>query len=192
VVLSKRERYIGIATGLILGLLLLLKVVIDPLLDQSSVLSSQIVGAENDVKKGTDLITLSARANQNWTTLAGQVRKDASEAQSQLERNVRDWAAESGVSLASIKPERSEKEKDFFKLTFRATCTGSMSQVGRFLYRIQTATMPVRITELSLNSRKDGSDDLSLSVAIATIYLGTPDAPRSVASAHAGGGEEMQ
>ena len=53
-----------------------------------------------------------------------------------------------------------------------------MSQVGRFLYRIQTATVPVRITDLTINSRKEGTDDLAVQLGIATIYL-PPDTDKT-------------
>ena len=52
--------------------------------------------------------------------------------------------------LASIKPERTEKEKDFQKLIFRATGTGGMAQVGRFLHHIQAADMPIRANEIKV------------------------------------------
>jgi hypothetical protein len=86
--------------------------------------------------------------------------------------NVRDWASEAGLNLASVNPQRAERERDFQKLTFRATATGGLGQIGRFLYKIQNASMPVRITDLSISSHgREGNDDLSLSLAIATIYL---------------------
>src|SRR5439155_8080354 len=175
-------------TGGVLGLVMLLELVVFPMWDQRTVLSGKIQAAKADVQKSTNLIELSERSNRNWATVAGSVRKDASEAESQVLHNVRDWANETGINLASIKPERNEKEKDFQKLIFRATGTGSMAQVGRFLHRIQTASMPIRITDLTISSRKDGVDDLSLSVAIATIYV-APEADKSgrpVGSASAG------
>ena len=112
-------------------------------------------------------------ASRKWSEISGHaLRADASQAESQLLNSVRDWAQEAGMSLSSVNPLRSnEKEKDFYKTTFRATGGGSMAQVGRFLWRIQTSTIPVRITELTINSRKDGADDLNVSISIATIYL---------------------
>jgi len=179
VVLSKRERYIGIAAGAVVGLLVLDKIIISPLLEQRAALGAQIDIGEADLKKSTDLVDLSVRANNNWATLAPQVKKDASEAESQVLHSVRDWASEAGINLASVTPQRAEHEKDFYKLTFRATGTGTMAQVGRFLYRIQNASMPARVTDLSISARgREGIDDLSISVAIATIYF-SPDADKA-------------
>ena len=169
-VLSKRERYIGIITGIVLGALTLDRFIVSPLLDQMGELNTKISKTRNDLTTATDLIDLSQRAKAKWATMSrGAVRSDPIEAD-QIVNNVSDWAREAGMSLSSVKPERDEKEKDFNKKTFRATGAGSMSQLGRFLYRIQTATVPVRITDLSITTRKEGSDDLSISLGVATIY----------------------
>jgi hypothetical protein len=45
-----------------------------------------------------------------------------------------------------------------------------MAQISRFLWRIQAATIPVRITDLQITSHKEGTDDLALVLGIGTIY----------------------
>ena len=108
--------------------------------------------------------------------------RDESLAEGTILNDVRDWAQEAGMNLSSFKPERlPEKESDFYKISFRATGSGQMSQLARFLNRIQTATIPIRITDLSITSRKEGTDDLSISVGLATIYL-APDADKALHS----------
>ena len=178
-VLSKRERYIGIATGALLGVVGLQYFIVGPMLDRRASLAAQIKVTEGELKKHNDKIDLSRRANNNWVALAPGVFKDASDAESRVLHSVRDWAADAGVNLASINPQRGEPEKDFVKLTFRATGTGQMRQIGQFLYKIQNATIPVRITDLSVSARsREGVDDLSISVAIATIYF-APNADKA-------------
>jgi hypothetical protein len=46
-----------------------------------------------------------------------------------------------------------------------------MGQIGRFLYRLQTANIPVRIVDMTINSRRDGADDLAIVLGVSTIYL---------------------
>jgi len=180
-VLSKRERYIGIATSAVLGLVFLLKLVLFPLQDQRIELADKIDTAKRDLARIDEKVKLAEGARRNWSTLSGgHLRRDESEAESSMYTNIRDWAAAAQLGLASVKPERApEKEKDFYKLTFRVTANGGMGQIAQFLYRVQTASMPVRVTDLSISSRKEGVDDLTLSVAIATIYPAAPDASKS-------------
>src|SRR5207244_11753494 len=90
-----------------------------------------------------------------------------------------EWAQDAAMSLSSVKPDRQpEKIGDFYRISFRATGTGQMSQISRFLYHLQTTNLPVRITDLTLTTRKEGADDLTLSLGIATIYL-APEADKS-------------
>src|SRR5215212_1921847 len=167
------------------------------MLDQRASLAAQIKVTEGELKKHNDKIDLSRRANNNWAALAPGVFKDASDAESRVLHSVRDWAADAGVNLASINPQRGEPERDFIKLTFRATGTGQMRQIGQFLYKIRNASIPLRVTDLSVSARgREGVDDLSISVAIATIYF-APKAdkaalPPAVAQAASAVREDLQ
>ncbi len=59
-----------------------------------------------------------------------------------------------------------------------------MSAVGPFLWRLETTPLPLRIKELQLGSRRDGEDDLSLTLTVSALYL----AAEGTAAAPAGGG----
>ena len=171
-VLSRREKYIAIITSVIVAVPVLHSYVVSPLMTRLAVLDADILAAQQELERTGRLFETSKAARREWAAMArGALAEDRPRAESQILNNVREWAQESGISLSSLKPEREEKEKDFQKITFRATCGGSMSQIGRFLHRIQTATIPVRITDLQLSSQRDGEDQLTLSVALATIYM---------------------
>jgi hypothetical protein len=107
--------------------------------------------------------------------------------------STREWAQDAGMTLSSLKPERSpEKVGEFYRISFRATGTGQMSQIARFLYHVQTTSLPVRVTELSLTSRKEGADDITVSLAVSTIYL-APESDKSKSSnATASAGEVLR
>jgi hypothetical protein len=170
--MNKRERYIGIAAAAVVGILVLDQVLVSPLLERWTDADARIELATLDRERADRLVTASKRANRTWNEMIGtHLQRDASEAESQVLNSVREWAQEAGMTLSSLKPERTEKEKDFFKITFRATGGGSMSQVGRFLWRIETAAVPVRVTDVTITSRKAGTDDLNIQLGIATSYL---------------------
>ena len=180
-VLSKRERYIAIATAATLGILAMDRVVFDPLMSRKQALDAQIIDAQDKMDRNARLFKKSKDMNKQWSDmLNGGLRRDASNAESSVLNNVRDYAADAGMTLSSLKPERNEKEKDFIKATFRATGTGSMQQLGRFIYHNQVANTPLKITDLAITTRKDGTDDLAIQVGIATTYLAPePDKNRT-------------
>lgn len=170
-VLSKREKYIGIITGVFVAIPVLNSYIISPLLSRKASLEADVASAQDELDRDRRLFDTARAARHEFASMTGSaMQQERPSAEGQILNDVREWAQESGINLSSLKPEREEKERDFQKITFRATCSGGMSQVGRFLNRIQTSAIPVRITDLSLSSRRDGADDLSLSVALATIY----------------------
>jgi hypothetical protein len=190
-VLSKREKYIGIGVLAVVGIFALDRIVYTPLTDRKVELDAKILSARQERTRINDLFTTRDRAKLRWNEMSGKsLRADASAAESEILNNVREWAQDSGMSLPIVTPERS-KDKEFEKITVRATGTGGIAQIGRFLYRVQTAKVPVRVTNLTINSRKEGTDDLSVQMGIATIYL-PPDTSDSKSGARpsAGAGGE--
>jgi hypothetical protein len=173
VVLSKRERYTAIIAIATIGILVLDHFILQPLMDRKDELAVQIATAQQQLDRANQLLRTSRRLTPKWAEMLnnGGLRRGASETESQLQNNVVAWAQDAGLQLPAVKSDRTEKEKDFNKFTVRATGTGSMQQIGHFLYRIQTATVPVHVSELTISSRKEGTDDLSVQMAISTIYL---------------------
>ena len=176
-VLSKRERYIAVTTGVVLVALVLYQFVLQPLSEQSDTLdmniaqtSSEFMRLNKTVKQSKD-----ARSELKAMTSGGKLSADASAAETMIYKSVRDWAQDARMSPPSVQPTRTaEKEKDFFKLTFRVQGGGSMSQISRFLYEIRRTSVPVQINELQITSNKENTDDLKLSLTLSTIYL-TPE-----------------
>lgn len=186
VVLSRRERYIGLAVLAVLAVLVLDRLIVSPLMAEQRELKSQASKANSELLDANRLFSTSRRMNREWGEKLRNLPHDASEAESRLLNNLRDWGQEAGLALSSLKPERTEKTRDFFTATIRATGTGSMSQVSRFLWRLETANVPVRVTDLQITSRKEGTDDLSITLGISTIYLApTPAKQQTPANASA-------
>lgn len=170
--LSKREKYIAYATAAVLGLLLLDHTVLTPLMDQYGNLDTQIAAVRQKVDDAQDVIDRGERDDARWKKMAsGSLLHDESSSESQILNAIRDWGQSAGVAMSSQKRERTEKQGDFVKLTYRATGTGRMSEVARFLWLIQNSSIPARISDLQLTSRKEGTDDLNISIGVSTVYL---------------------
>lgn len=181
--MTQRERSIATLTGIVVGALVLYQFVIDPKLVQIAALDDQIDTASTDLEQAERLFGMSRSANRRLAEMAGSgLRRTDAAAESELLNRTREWAQEAGIAGWGIKRERTEKERDFNKITFRANGTGGMRQIGQFLYRLQTADIPVRVADLTINSRKDGTDDLAIVLSISTIYL-SPDSERPPARA---------
>jgi hypothetical protein len=171
-ILSRRERYIVISTVIVVGFLGLDQLVLTPLFDRREVVQAQTTQRLQELARANALFTNRTRLNRKWNEMSGTTLKtDGSTAESQIIRAVGDWAVEAGLNLSSVKPERAEKEKQFMKITFRANATGNMAAISRFMWRLQTSKVPIRVTDLSITTRRDGMDDLSLDLGISTLYV---------------------
>jgi type II secretory pathway component PulM len=185
-VLTKRERYVGIATVAVLSILVLDQFILQPAKDRIDKLDADIARAQQEHLNAQQLFNSSRRANRDWKAIAGDaMTRDTGDPESRVLNSVREWAQEEGMRLPSMIPQPAQVERGFSKTVFRATGSGNLSQVGRFLYRVQTASMPLRITDLQITS-KDGTDELSVNFGIATISP-IPEANRPAPGAAPGG-----
>jgi hypothetical protein len=182
VIVTKRQRYLALATVAVVVIFGLDRFMVGPLMAQKEQLDVSIAEQQQRLAAAQRTFTTSRRVSGQWNAmLAGGLKTDISEAESQILHAIREWAQGAGMALSSVKPERIEREKDFQKITLRATGTGTMQQVSRFLWQLQASPIPVRITDLQINARKEGIDDLSIQLGIATICF-APEPPKVVAA----------
>jgi hypothetical protein len=190
VVLNKRERIIALVTGGVIALLAADRLVLTPLVERSSRVTSDLGVANAELARAEQLFRNAPRMNQRWNQMiAAGMKPEVTESESQGLRALYDWAQASGVTVQSLQPDRVERplpQKEFRQVTLRATGTGSLSAVGKLLWRVQTAPIPMRVTSLDLNSRKEGTDDLTVTLTVSTlVYM--PPAIASAAGATPGG-----
>ena len=172
-VLSKRERYIAITTAALLALLLMDRVVFTPLHENRAALEDRTQMALSRMEYAGVLMNRRKQVASRWRAMVEDgLKSNSAEAESAVMHAVHDWSQETGLSLSSLRPERTETKKEGLKeITFRASATGSMNAVGRFLWRLESSALPVRVLELQLGTRKEGTDDLSLQLRISALCL---------------------
>lgn len=170
-VLSKREKSIAIALGVVLGLVVLYEIVYSPLLDWGTA-NADARAKVDDQQRADDRLRTKEQALQRvWNDIkAGGLKSDPSDAESQLQQGLTDWARESGINLASQRREQRPPEKNgFIQISYQASGTGTTSQVAKLLWQIENTKIPVRINSMQISSRKDGTDDLQIQLNLSTL-----------------------
>jgi Tfp pilus assembly protein PilO len=188
-VLSRRERVVLIAALAVLGLLAGDRFVVEPLLKwrwavdaRRAALAQRLVRDEGVLRRRRELMPL-------WEAMQASLKPSAAAAESQIMHVVRDAADASGLELSLLKPEQLTDKGKLPRIAVQASLSGPMKSVTDFLYRLQTAPAPLRLTELQLAVPKEGVDELTVQVRLTTLSLGqppqAPPAPPQTAAASA-------
>lgn len=187
-IMSKREKMIAYVTGAAIGLFLLDYIAVEPLMAHRQDLVTKVQRARSDLANAQHTVSHGKVMNKRWSemTKAG-LTSDTSAAEAQAQNALNAFFGDARLTPTSIKPERTERAKQFNAITIRATGTGNLSSIGRFLYRIQTSEIPMKVTDFQVNSRKEGTDELTLTLGVSTIALAPPDKPKPGARTAAGG-----
>jgi len=181
-VLSKRERYIALAALIVVAILVFDRLVLGPLEERRATIAEERQRVLSELETARLLFARRKRL----AALSGELLKsglgsDPGEAESQVLHALRNWSQEAGLALSSLRPERTGLRGSLREITFHAAGTGGIAAVAGFLWRVETAPLPLRLTELQIGSRKEGADDLSLQVRISALC------PSSEQPGHDGG-----
>lgn len=178
-IISGRERLIILAAASVVAILLLDRYVITPLDEYRDALDVRKQRLLGDMDRAQALLEHKRKLAPKWREMiAGGLKGDPSEAESQVLHLVQDWSQEAGLKLTSLKPDRLIEKRNLQEISFQAAGTGSMKAVSRFLWRLETAKAPIRVKEMQLGARKEGSDDLTLQLRLSTLYQAAqPPAP---------------
>lgn len=178
---TKRERIILLVTLAAVGLFVLNWFVIDPLFVRLDKAETDLSASTIKLQESRNYRDNAPRYERRWREMvAAGLKSDASESEAQALRALNGWALDSGLVLSTLQPDRAEaskQQKDFQQITLRVTGTGSMRAVSRFLWSVQTSSIPLHPADVQISSRKEGSDDLTLTLAVTTLAL-APASPK--------------
>jgi len=178
VILSKRERYMVTLASAALALFAFDRYALSPFLTSRARQKAEKQSMLDEKQLAETLLKRRDMMASKWNDMiAGGLKTDATAAESQVFHAMREWSQEARLAFSSIKPERSTEGGDLREIEFQAAGTGSMRAVAQFLWRIETASFPLRIKELQIGSRREGTDDLSLQLRLSTIYLADEEPP---------------
>ena len=197
--MSKRERHIAIALGIVIGGALVNYLIVDTWLQQRSDLNDSIAKESAGLIADKDLIKKQPLNMATWGRQVELLKRDQYEAESQVLNALQQCATQAGMQemaqarssppqpINKVGGKPGEREKDFQKMVLRIGVSGNMKQVGHFIYYIQKAAVPMRITDITMSSAKENTDDLLVTMGITTIFLTADSKVPGAAPAVAGG-----
>lgn len=176
-VVSKREKYIAIGVGVALALFVLDSYVIEPYWDQLSDIDQRTSQATQQLNDASTLFARQRALQKIWTEMQSNgLKSDEAQADSQLQHALLDWAQQAGVDPPALRNDPPRKEGLFTVIGYHVTATGSMRSVSRLLWALETATIPIRVSEAQITPQPEGTDHLKVLLGVSTLCAPPPGA----------------
>jgi len=189
--LSRRERALVFGVSAIIFLWMIDRYALSPVLERQSDLQLQRDRILKEIRRGNALISERRQLAPKWNEmLSAGLKDDPAEAEGQLLHALRDWAKESGFTLTSVKPDRPESKSELKEIQIQAAGTAKMDAITGFLWQLHSAPFPLKVTDLQISSRNDGSNDLALQLKISTLYYAADRRQAKAEKPHTGGSDE--
>ena len=190
-VISKREKYIAIGAGSAVVLLILDSFLFTPFLQRKEQLESNQQIVAQKLTDAANVMSRQRAMKKVWLQIQqGGLKSDISSAESQAQRATLAWAQNAGIAVDSFKREQPGMQEKFQVVSFGMQGHGSTPSIAKLLWSIETATIPIRINDLRIQARKEGTDDLSVVLSISTLAT-TPESGKTAAVAMNNPGLEM-
>ena len=176
--LSRREGIIGIAAAVMLAALVSDRFIITPVLKRLQQLEDRKQQLLTEVNDANSLFDRRRLMERKWQQLSTDGLNSESEAESRVLHAIDRWARDSLLTLTSVKPQRpSAVKKGLQEMTFSVASTGSLEAVARFIWLLEKAPLPMKITDVQLGSAGESGDEMSLQIRLSALYIGAQQSP---------------
>jgi len=172
-VLSKRERILVIATIVVLGGGAIYAVVLNPLDRMRQQTTNEKLELETQLAQARNLFDRRKMLERKWKGLLSEGMQNDADAESRIARALTEWAGQTGLTLSSVKPESTSTDKGMNEVIFVVAGQGGLDSVASFLYKVETAELPVKVTNMQLGSSSESGDNMSLQLRLSAIYAGS-------------------
>jgi len=186
---NKRERLLVVGAAAVIGLLGIDQYFLTPLFNDEDQLQVQRQKLLADLGHAHKTMTERKELMPKWNImLKTGLKADHSEAEQQLYKSLGDWAKETGLTPPSLTEDtgqtqspmttdRPEAKATLKELNLQANTVGSMESIAKFLWKMQSAAFPLKLTEFQMGAQNETNKGLTLQFKISTLYNETEQHP---------------
>jgi hypothetical protein len=176
--IENRQRLLAIAAMLIVGVFVADKMVLSPLIESWKERSSTLTQLRKTLNQGHMLIQREKLTRDRWNEVRrSALPVNASQAEKEMLAAFEKWAADSKVSISSIRPQwKKGATDDYSVLECRVDAAGSLPVVARFLYNIESSPIAVKMEAVELTARDNNGEQIALGLLISGVRLASIDA----------------
>lgn len=166
----QRQRLLVIGAALSVGLLLADKALVMPGLRLLRKQRAEILNLQKTIALSSHAVDLAAAWQSRLQEYrAGILPADPAAAENLLIKTVRQWAADTGVRLVSMRPDRTAASGQPLVLELQVTGSGDIRAIAEFLYAAETSVLPLRTAALDIIPAGTNPDTLSLNVELQAL-----------------------
>jgi len=175
--LTQRDRILAIVALIVVGAWLADSLVISRLWQQYQADARRTASEEANLFDTEQLLNQRKTLAARWRDrLRAGVDRQISQAEGALLNALEKWAAEAGMNIESMKPEREPPRKGspLQVVRCRLSLTGSMQSFVGFCLRLEGATTPLRVEKMQLNANDSRRDALNVQLFVSTVCMPPP------------------
>lgn len=174
-VLSKRERIILVVAIIAIVMLVADKFVIGPISTRREQTKTRKLELQAELENARILFSRRKLMERKWKTLLSDGLRNDAEAESKIARALDEWSNQAMLTLSSVKPERVASDKGLKEMTFVVAGTGTLEAVSRFLWQIETTSMPIKVMDMQVGSSNETGQSMSLQLRLSALCLGAQE-----------------
>jgi hypothetical protein len=156
-----------------LSILLLLtadKIVITPAMARLDAISQKKADLQVEVHEMKELFRQRRDMAERWSTMQKTGLTDSpSAAESYVFHALDKWESQSRIDLTAITPQRATAVEGLQEVSFTIAGKGTLETVSQFLWLMEQAEMPVKMTNLTLGSTNASGQEMTLSLKISVL-----------------------
>lgn len=167
--IENRQQILAALAISVVGLLLLDRLVITPMISGWKERSQKIAELKKSIAQGESLAGRAEIIRDRWSNMQTNTLEEAS-AERKLLESFQRWADRSNISVSSIQPSK-RTEEDHISLECRVNASGNVTALSRFLYEIEHDPMALRVENLEITSRDENGRTLGLALQVSGLIL---------------------
>jgi hypothetical protein len=173
--INNRQQLLAIIAGVAIALLLGDKLLLSPLARSWKERSARIDALGKSINQGELLLVREQTIRNRWDHMRTNTLPDnVSAAENEVLQAFERWSQDSGISIASIKPQWKRTGDDFVTLECRADAFGNIQALTRFLYNVEKDPLALKVETMEIASRDNGGQQLSLALQVSGLLLNSP------------------
>lgn len=168
-----RQKLLVVVAGVAVGLLVLDRVLITPLINTYKAHSLEIVKLRKSVFDGRNTTARGPQTERIWTEMgANALPKDQAQAEQTVIGAIDSWSKANNIEISGFRPQwkRGVAER-YSLLECRIDAIGTLQSLTRFMYELEHSPLALRVESVEITSRDDSGSKLGLGLIVSGLRL---------------------